>query len=239
VAGNIFTSTEYPPDQTIFFHNENSHCTTWPAQIFFFCETSPQERGETPIVDCRRIFQNISQKTRNSFKNGIKYVRNFGPGIGFPWQKVFSVNSRADLEQYCRDNEMEVHWKDDKRLTISYVRSAVSKHPKTHDLLWFNHGMLFHPSTLPEQMRKMFGSFLREEDFPYYTCYADGSPFESAVIDEIRNAYLKECSKFLWRRGDVLMGDNMLIAHGREPFAGPRKIRVGMTGTVNRKLVLV
>jgi hypothetical protein len=28
--------------------------------------------------------------------------------------------------------------------------------------------------------------------------------------------------------GDILMVDNMLVAHGREPFSGPRKILVAM-----------
>jgi len=33
---------------------------------------------------------------------------------------------------------------------------------------------------------------------------------------------------FPWAEGDVLMLDNMLCAHAREPFAGPRKVVVAM-----------
>jgi hypothetical protein len=31
-----------------------------------------------------------------------------------------------------------------------------------------------------------------------------------------------------WQEGDIMMLDNMLVAHGREPYAPPRQIVVGM-----------
>jgi len=37
---------------------------------------------------------------------------------------------------------------------------------------------------------------------------------------------------FPWQPGDLLMLDNMLVAHGREPFAGRREILVGMAEAV-------
>src|ERR1700728_628350 len=39
VHGNIYTSTEYPPEQSIFLHNENSYSSIWPLKIMFFCVT--------------------------------------------------------------------------------------------------------------------------------------------------------------------------------------------------------
>lgn len=34
---------------------------------------------------------------------------------------------------------------------------------------------------------------------------------------------------FSWGKGDILLLDNMSIAHGREPYAGERKIVVAMS----------
>src|SRR5262249_32817470 len=43
VGNNIYTSTDHPPNQSIFVHNENSYQQTFNQKIFFFCETPPQK----------------------------------------------------------------------------------------------------------------------------------------------------------------------------------------------------
>jgi len=48
------------------------------------------------------------------------------------------------------------------------------------------------------------------------------------VLEQIREVYEKEAVVFRWQKHDVLLLDNMLAAHGRRPFRGPRKIVVGM-----------
>jgi CheY-like chemotaxis protein len=55
-----------------------------------------------------------------------------------------------------------------------------------------------------------------------------GSPIEAQVIEELRQAYSEETITFPWQQGDILMLDNMLVAHGRAPYAGDRKILVSM-----------
>ena len=51
----MYTSTEYPADQSISLHNELSYAHRWPEKLFFFCQTEPQRGGETPLADSRRI----------------------------------------------------------------------------------------------------------------------------------------------------------------------------------------
>ena len=43
-----------------------------------------------------------------------------------------------------------------------------------------------------------------------------------------RLALRAETVTFPWRRGDVLLLDNMLTAHGRRPFTGDRRVLVAM-----------
>jgi len=229
VNNNIYTSTDYPASQSIFFHNENSYQRVWPMKIFFFCVTPSTGGGETPIVDCRKVFERIDQEIRRRFiEKGWMLVRNFGDGLSLTWQSVFQTEDKIAVEDYCRQAGIETEWRGD-RLRTRQVRQAVAQHPMTGEMVWFNHAAFFHVSTLETSTREVLMAGLKEKDLPNNTYYGDGSPIELSVIEEIREAYRKEAVSFVWREGDILMLDNMLSAHGRNPYVGPRKILVAMS----------
>lgn len=235
VGDRIYTSTDYPADQSIFPHNEHSYSLTFPLKLFFFCVTPAGHGGETPIADCRKIFQRISPGLRERFmERKWMFVRNFGSRFGLSWETVFQTTNRAEVEEYCRRNWIEFEWKSDNGLKTRQVRPAVSTHPKTGELVWFNHATFFHVSTLPLQVREGVLSACNEEDLPNNTYYGNGSPIEPHELDELRAAYLQETIAFRWQEGDILMLDNMLTAHSRAPYAGPRKILVGMADPFDR-----
>src|SRR5438105_1796629 len=62
VAGRVYTSTPYPPDKRILFHNESSHLHRWPMKISFFCVKAAQQGGATPIVDCREVCRRLEPR---------------------------------------------------------------------------------------------------------------------------------------------------------------------------------
>jgi alpha-ketoglutarate-dependent taurine dioxygenase len=228
ISNNIYTSTDYPADQSIFLHNENSYQHTWPLKIFFFCMTPPIQGGETPIADCRKVFERIDPKVRERFiERGWMLVRNFGDGLSLRWQSVFQTEDRSAVETYCRKADIETEWRGD-RLRTRQARQAVTRHPVTGEMVWFNHAAFFHFSTLERSTREGLLAGLEEEDLPNNTYYGDGSPIEPAVIEAIREAYRSETVSFAWQEGDILMLDNMLVAHGRHPYSGNRKILVAM-----------
>lgn len=239
VSGNIYTSTDYPPDQPIFLHNESSYSHAWPLKIFFHCVTPAQEGGETPIADCRKVFARIEPALRERFsQKGVMYVRNFGDGMGLPWQTVFQTEDKAQVEQYCRSAGIQFEWKDGNRLRTYKTGRAILKHPQTQETTWFNHATFFHVSTLLPSIREELLAAFNEEDLPTNTYYGDGSPIESSVLDELRAIYHAETVSFPWQAGDILMLDNMLTAHGRAPFRGTRKVVVGMSQLMNESLFL-
>lgn len=49
--GNVYTSTEYPPQYPITLHSKLSYAKTPPNRILFYCHIQPQTGGETPIAD--------------------------------------------------------------------------------------------------------------------------------------------------------------------------------------------
>lgn len=229
VGKNVYTSTDYPADQSIFLHNENSYQQTWPRKIFFYCDTPAERGGETPIADCRKVYEFIPPAIRQRFEAvGWMYVRNFGGGVGLPWQAVFQTDDRAAVESYCLANGIEAEWLDGDRLRTRARRRAVVTHPDTHERLWFNHAAFFHVSTLEPAVREPLLVEFGEKNLPANSYYGDGTPIEPHVLDALREAYRRATVLFPWRRGDLLLLDNMLAAHGRMPFAGPRRILVSM-----------
>ncbi|MGI2902886.1 TauD/TfdA family dioxygenase [Tolypothrix sp. VBCCA 56010] len=236
IQGNIYTSTDYPANQTIFLHSENSYAATWPLKIFFYCMTPAIQGGETPIADTRKLYQRIDSKIRDRFiEKKVMYVRNFGDGFGLPWQTVFQTINPAEVETFCRHNGIEFEWKEGNRLRTRQIRQAIATHPQTGEQVWFNHAVFFHVSTLEPNIRKSLLAEFQEEDLPHNTYYGDGSPIEKTVLDEIRATYQQETIIFPWQAGDILMLDNMLAAHGRMPFVGERKVVVGMAEQLSSK----
>ena len=104
----------------------------------------------------------------------------------------------------------------------------MARHPRTGEWVWFNQAHLFHVSNLPEEVRESLLEIVDEEDLPRNVYYGDGSPIEESLLDDIRGVLAEATVSFPWHSGDVLMLDNMLAAHARTPFSGPRKVIVAM-----------
>ncbi len=229
ISRNIYTATDYPATQSIFPHNEHAYSPTFPLKIYFFCVTPAPQGGETPIGDTRKIFERIDPKIRERFtQKKVMYVRNYNDGFGLPWQTVFQTTDKSVVENYCRSHGIQVEWKEENRLRTRQVSPAIFPHPRTGEKVWFNHATFFHVSTLEPTIRKSLLEDFEEEDLPTNTYYGDGSPIESSVLDELRDAYSQEMIVFPWQEGDILLLDNMLAVHGRRPFVGNRKIAVAM-----------
>ncbi|MBE1556840.1 TauD/TfdA family dioxygenase [Sporosarcina limicola] len=229
VGNKVYTSTDFPNDQIILQHNELSYSANWPMRIWF-CSVNPSENGgETPISDVRQIYKKIDPKICETFsEKGWMLVRNYGDGFGLPWQQVFNTENREEVEKYCESNGIQVEWKDENRLRTRQIRKAIQDHPISGESVWFNHATFWHESSLSADVREMLISLLGREGLPYNTYYGDGSPIEDSVIEAIRKAYDSETITFPWQKGDLLMLDNMLVAHGRNSYTGSREILVSM-----------
>lgn len=238
VSGAIYTSTDYPPDQEIFLHNEQSYNQIFPRKIFFFCLRAADSGGATPIADCRRVLERLDPAVVRRFaEQGYLYVRNFGDGLGLSWQAAFQTGDPARVESYCREHEIDLEWRPGGRLRTQQRRPAVARHPVKGDLIWFNHLTFFHVSTLPAAVRAGFLRDLAEEDLPNNTYYGDGAPIEPEVMASLHAAYGAERRRFAWREGDVLLLDNMRVAHGREAFRGARRVVVGMADPLDWRAI--
>ena len=230
VGRYVYTSTEYPSDLAIPLHNENSYSHIWPAKIWFLCLQPATAGGETPIADSRKILKLLDlQIVRRFVEKRIMYVRNFRTGLGIPWQEAFQTADRAAVEQYCRHSGIEFEWLKPDHLRTRQVRPAVMQHPETGEFVWFNQAHLFHISSLGEKVRESMQAVYREDELPRAAYFGDGSAIEPEMIEAINEAFQEATVLFPWKQGDLLLLDNILCAHGRQPYAGERKIMVLMS----------
>lgn len=76
-------------------------------------------------------------------------------------------------------------------------------------------------------------AIFKREDLPRHVYYGDGSEIEDSVMDHVGEVYERNAMRFQWREGDMVTLDNMLAAHARDPFVGPRKVVVALGDLVN------
>lgn len=229
VADSVYTSTDHPADQEILLHNESSYAASWPRKVFFYCARPAERGGETPLADSRAVLARVPAEIRERFERlGVMYVRNFGDHLGLTWRQAFQTGDPAAVESYCRRAGIDWEWKPDGGLRTRAVRPAVARHPATGEEVWFNQVPLFHPAALDPETRRTLAAELAPEDLPLLARYGDGAAIEDEVVAALLAAYRRETVAFPWQSGDLLVLDNLLVAHGRAPFQGPREILVAM-----------
>ncbi len=236
VSGKVYGSTPYPSEQAILFHNESSHMHCYPQKIWFYCMQPAQSRGETPIVDCRKLLQLLDPKLRKKFEQKqLMYVRNYTEGLDVSWQNFFGTTDKKEVENYCHQAAINFEWKSNGDLKTSQVRPAIIKHPKTSESVFFNQLLLHHVSCLQADVQEHMLSLFGEENLPRHVYYGDGSSIENSVVEEILATCREAEVSFPWQQGDVLMLDNILTSHGRNPYVGSRKIVVAMGDMISNQ----
>jgi alpha-ketoglutarate-dependent taurine dioxygenase len=157
------------------------------------------------------------------------YVRKFVSGLDVSWQSFFGTTRPEEVEERCNTSSIELEWNNNGDLKMRQVCEAVRRHPISGETILFNQIQLYHPSYLAPSVREsVLALFKTEDDMPRNVYYGDGTVIEQSVIDELSRAYGEAEVVFPWQEGDILLLDNMLTAHARRPYVGPRKIAVAM-----------
>jgi alpha-ketoglutarate-dependent taurine dioxygenase len=226
----VYTATEYHARAVIPMHNENAYQRRWPRRLVFGCAQPAASGGETPLARTSGVTTRIPAYVRAMFAaRGVLYVRNYGLGVDLAWETAFQTTDQHAVDAYCRAQGIECEWVSDDHLRTKQVCQGLATHPVTGEELWFNQAHLFHVSSLPEEDRMAMLEAFDEADLPRNAYLGDGTPLEEPILRGIREAYEAEIVTFPWEQGDILLLDNMLVAHGRRPFTGARKILVAMS----------
>ncbi|HLA33202.1 MAG TPA: amino acid adenylation domain-containing protein [Pseudomonas sp.] len=226
---NIYRSTPYPEREMILFHNESSHLPHAPRKQWFFCEQPSPVGGATPIVDCRELYRRLPTELAETFeRKGLLYVRTFTKRLDVSWQEFFKTDDRAEVEAQCRASGTELVWLANDELQTRTRCPAVIRHPLSGERSFFNQVQLHHVHCLEPEVREDLLAMVGLERMPRHVYFGDGSPISDEVMTLLGQLYEACAVRFDWQRGDVVMLDNLLAAHARDPYEGPRKIVVAM-----------
>ena len=233
-VGDVYTSTEYPATEIIPLHNEMAYTSHWPQRLWFFSKVSATSGGETPLADSHEVYERIPADTRERFEqHGVRYVRNYRVGLGVPWRETFQGMDKAAVERFCADRGIVAEWLDEETLRTTETCQAATVHPVTGAKVWMNQAHLFHVSSLNAPTREALLEIMDEADLPRNAYLGDGTRISDEDLAAIRAAYDAEALAFPWQDDDVLILDNLAMAHGRNSYEGARTLLVAMTGSIN------
>ncbi|WP_211244264.1 TauD/TfdA family dioxygenase [Actinospica robiniae] len=230
VGRNVYTSTEYPAEFTISMHNELSYAAAWPSRLAFYCERAAASGGATPVVDAARWLEELDPQVREAYAGGVRYQQNLhgGAGLGKSWQDTFETVDRDEVEAFLSESGAEWKWIGN-GVRISQIRPSTARHPVTGTEVWFNQSDQWHPAALGDETALALAKVMPAEELPQSVTFADGSPIPAEYVLQVRDRGLAAAVDVDWHAGDLLLIDNVLVGHGRRPYAGERRVLVAMS----------
>lgn len=242
LAPNVAPANEAPPEVLIYNHNESPQVPHAPSYIFFYAHKADQQRGgETPISSSLELFHRAQQELPEFVaalkQKGIlsrvtyKFDRQYAGGstLRQAFGKLIEDSDdaatrrrkiEAQIRRYGRGEHTTWEWAaDGSGVVVTHRLPVIRTQPATGlPTLFTSLAAFYKNNTVNSAARKNVTQQL----------FGDGTPIPeqylqrlAEITDEIRVLHK-------WQRSDVLVFDNVVAQHGREPWVGEQADRVVM-----------
>ncbi|MFD7338127.1 TauD/TfdA family dioxygenase [Streptomyces violascens] len=220
----VYSTSEWASEDQLCMHHELSYAAVVPSIALFGCLVAPERGGTTTVADGERVLDLLPDALVARFeRDGWELTRTYYE-FGLTWAEAFGTDDRARVEEYCSSHSLDCIWTEEGGLRTRQRRPAVLRHPVTGRRGWFNQAAFLHESALDPLIREYLESLYGPEGLPFRTTYGNGDPISTDVVDAINAAYQSACWSEPWQAGDLLVLDNLRMAHGRDPYEGAREV---------------
>jgi hypothetical protein len=226
LAPGVLSSSEWPPDEPMCMHHELSYASEVPSLLLFACLRAPRAGGATAVADSQAVLGALPADLVEPFaRHGWQLTRSYRE-VGVAWTEAFGTDDPAEVAAYCAREAVEHSWLPDGALWTRQRRAAVVNHPGNGRPVWFNQVSFLNERTLDPMVRDYLTDVYGPDALPFNTAYGDGRPVPEEVVETIDLAYRAATVREPWTTGDVLVVDNLRMAHSREAYEGDRHVAV-------------
>lgn len=244
VAGKVFESTRVDERYSIRLHQEMSYLPHFPYKLAFYSKVPAATGGATSICDIRTVEALAPKALIDEVRRrGVMYRRNFRDGnmptdgwnpviaaIHRSWQDSFGTQDKAEAQAMAETMGLEWKWMPDGSLQTTYVNSGFVVHPVTRQEHWFNQ-INQYTVTDADPIWPAFVAQYGEGHSYSEVLYGDGERIPLEYVHELRRANFLVTVDEPWQEGEVMLIDNVLCCHGRQPYTGKRETLVQLFGS--------
>ncbi|PLB52516.1 taurine catabolism dioxygenase TauD, TfdA family protein [Aspergillus steynii IBT 23096] len=238
LAPNVAPANESPKEILIYNHNESPQVPHAPEYIFFYGHRSPADGGETPISSSLELFQRaqrelptfiaeladkgilskVTYTVTPQYKGGATLRQAFGKHIlDSDDEDTQRRKVEAQIKRYNRGEYTTWEWTDEGTLVLTHRLPAIRTQVGTNLPALFT-GLAAYYRNVKVNGR---GNAAQQ-------VYGDGTAIPEEYLERLARITDEIRVLHRWEEGDVLVYDNVVAQHGREPWRGEQADRVVM-----------
>ncbi|GJZ63754.1 clavaminate synthase-like protein [Tanacetum coccineum] len=230
VVGRIYTANESPLDQRIPFHHEMAYILTrWfrispTSYLCYFCEEEPGSGGETPILLSHVVYEKMKERhpefVSRLEEHGLTYTKILTDEVlssfygGGSWKSAYMTDDKNVAEERAAKQKTKLEWLESgvKLITGPIPAIRTFDKDKSQRKTWFNVLTMIYNGS-------MNGKTERPDS---YARYGNGDPvLEYDAIQDCLRIMDEECVIIPWKKGDVMLVNNLMVLHARQPLLKP------------------
>ena len=242
-AAGVYSATDLPPERRILLHQEMAYLDDVPDYVAFFCQ-EPAEHGQKTnlIGDMRAFTQELPEHFERRFRGKRARLRRRLPPAGEStgaykdkksWQESLGTSDRREAEEIARQRGWTLAWTDDGSLEITQEPARFFRPHPVHGELWCTQALTFQPESWrlvaerdgrTEEAERLAETMATAPESLSRMIMEDGTTIS---VQECRTWFKMVCdleTPYALGRGEVIILDNMLTAHGRSTFTGSRRL---------------